>query len=124
MAQRIGSQSLDGGIVAEKTGRPCGAVLGALKTLVSAPGYGSTFAYDDLVAWVDANIQPPDTAAFWTAVARVCGGQEKPESLEWFARWRETAPVSLEEAVSAVGQETPGAGGGTAGAGGGTAGGS
>ncbi len=89
-------------VVAEKEGQPRGAILGALKSVVLSPGYTSTFGYGNLVAWVGTNVQPPEVASFWIAVARVCGGTEKLESLDQFPRWRDTKPVPLEEGLRAV----------------------
>jgi len=90
------------GVVAEKEGRFCDVILGALKSVVSKPGYVSTFGYDDLIAWVKENISPDEAADFWIAVAHVCGGKEKPESLARFPRWGEAEPVPLEEGLRAV----------------------
>jgi tetratricopeptide (TPR) repeat protein len=89
-------------VVAEKEGKPFGAILGALKTILSTPGYAPTFRYGALIAWVEKNIQPPGAAAFWIAVARVCEGTETSESLEQFPRWRDTKPVPIEEGLSAI----------------------
>ena len=91
--------------IAARDGKPYDAQLGALKGIVSTGEYASNFNYGDLRAWVEKNIEPPDMAAFWIAVARVCEGTEKPDSLDQFPRWRDAKPLPLEEGLRAIAPE-------------------
>ena len=89
-------------IAAVKLGKSPDSFLAAVKGIVEAPGYTSIFGFGELIAWVEKNIEPDEEAAFWIALAKVCGGTEKPASLADFPRWRDVKPLSLEEGLRAI----------------------
>ncbi len=89
-------------VAASKAGRPSETMLGGIKALISIPNYAASFSYSELIGWVQKNLQPLDEVAFWVAVAGVCGGTAKLESLAEFPRWHDSAPVPLEESLTAV----------------------
>jgi hypothetical protein len=94
------------GVAAVKLGKSAGPFLAALKGIVQAPGYASTFAYGELIAWVEKNLEPAEEAAFWISVAKVCEGTEKPATLEGFPRWRDAKVLPLDEGLLEISKLT------------------
>ena len=81
-------------------------IIGAIKTLVTAADYTTRWSYDDLIVWAEQHFPKPEDSAFWTALAHVCAGKEKPETLNGFAQWREVTPTPIETALHLIAENT------------------
>ena len=81
---------------------PTGAIVGALKTLVTAPDYASTWTSVTICASARQAISNPAEAAFWFTLGRVCAGVARPAMLDVFPQWVAAAPSSLETGLQAA----------------------